>query len=120
MSARARWPLGPLLILLAGAAGVAISLYGYWVPLTGITGSAGALLVVASSLALVIDALILWRSHGGAMFWLFWVLGLLGALGTLAAAGFLHAWVLLGANVVVLLGLLVTLAHRGQTKELIA
>lgn len=115
MTAEASLPLGPLVVLCAGAVGVVLSLYAYLAPLTGVTGSAGALLVAASSAALVIDAVILWHANSNLVFRLFWVLGLLGAFGTIAAASFLHSWWLLGANVVVLLGLMVTLARRGQT-----
>jgi hypothetical protein len=117
LTAHAHWPFGPLIVFVAGVLAVLLSLYSYFTPLTGITGSAGALLVVGSSVAIVIDAIILWRTRGGPEFWLFWTLGMFGALGTIAAAFFLHSWWLLGANLVVLLGLVVTLTSRGPAKE---
>ncbi|QQO19883.1 hypothetical protein JJB98_08170 [Bradyrhizobium diazoefficiens] len=105
-----RGPLGPLVVLVAAAAGALLALYYYLVPLTGVTGTPGALLVIGSSLALVIDALVLWFSGRRLLFGVFWTLGLLGALCTLTAACFLHAWWLSAAMMVVLVGLVVTLA----------
>lgn len=116
MNASARWPAGPLILLLAGTVGVLLSLYAYFVPLTGVTGTPGALLVTGSSLALVVDALILWRNPSGLVFRLFWILGVLGALGTIAAACFLHTWWLVAASIVALAGLLLTLMPRNTAE----
>lgn len=102
-------PLGPLVILAASLAGTALALYAYFTPLTGVTGSPGALLVVVSSVLLIIDALILWFGPPGFIFGLFCVLGLLGAIGTLAAAWFLHGWWLMAAMAVALVGLILAL-----------
>ena len=94
-----------------------LSAYSYFTPLTGVTGTPGALLVIGSSLALVIDGLILWLARGGSLFFVFWALGLLGAIGTLSAAFFLHSWWLMGTMLIVLAGLVVTLVPRLQTNE---
>jgi hypothetical protein len=100
----AKW--AKLLVILAALVGLGISLYGYLTPLTGITGSFGALLVCVASAALILDGLFLWRVRRGAhTFWL--VLGFLGASCTLVAAYFLHAWFLMGAMVIILIGLLI-------------
>ena len=117
LTGKARQAFGPLVVLTAATSGMILSLYSYFAPLTGVTGSAGALLVTASSLALMIDAPILWRSRSPLVFWIFWLLGVFGALGTLAAAYFLHSWWLLGANFIALAGLFVTLAPRLNRKE---
>lgn len=114
LTATVRRPLGPLVVFIAGMVGVLLSVYSYVTPLTGITGTPGALLVIASSIAIMADALILWRMGDGAAFWIFWILGVLGAIGTAAAAAFLHSWWLLGINFVVLAGLISMLAARGR------
>jgi hypothetical protein len=115
-----RNPLGPIIVLVAAAAGTLLGLYYYLTPLTGITGAPGVLLVIASSLALVVDAFILWFGGRGWLFGLFWTLGLLGALGTIIAAWFLHAWWLAAATVFVFVGLIVTLAAPSQPRRIAA
>jgi hypothetical protein len=117
LTGKARKAVGPLIVLIAASAGMLLGLYSYFAPLTGVTGAAGALLVSGSSVALMIDAPILWRSRSPIVFWIFWVLGVFGALGTLSAAYFLHSWWLLGANLIVLAGLFITLAPRLMKKE---
>lgn len=92
-------------MLAAALVGTAIALWGYFAPMTGIDGTAGALLVVVSSLLLVLDGVILLFLPSGAVRTIMLTLGVLGALGTFAAAGFLHAWWLMAAMVVVALGL---------------
>jgi hypothetical protein len=113
------WPLGPITVLVAATAGTLLSLYYYLAPLTGVTGTPGALIVIGSSLALVFDAFVLWFLGRGLLFGVFWVLGLLGALGTLTAASFLHAWWLSVATVVVLVGLIVTLAVHARSRRVV-
>ncbi|WP_456714670.1 hypothetical protein [Bradyrhizobium sp. USDA 4353] len=110
-------PLGPIIVLVAAAAGTLLGLYYYLTPLTGITGAPGVLLVIGSSLALVIDAFILWFGGRGWLFGVFWALGLLGGLGTIIAAWFLHAWWLAAATVFVFVGLIVTLASPSQPRR---
>lgn len=104
-----RW--AALLVVLAAVGGLGISLYGYLAPLTGITGSFGALLVCLASAALILDGVFLWlvRRRGMRTFWL--VLGFVGAVCTFAAGYFLHAWLLMGAMAVVFLGLLIFAAN---------
>lgn len=113
-------PIGPVIVLVAAGAGVLLGLYYYAVPLTGITGAPGVLLVIGSSVALVIDAVVLWFGGRGWVFGVFWTVGLLGALGTLAAACFLHAWSLSAAMMIVLIGLIVTIAVKTQRRRAVA
>lgn len=94
------------LAFIAGIAATAIALWGYTAPLTGITGSPGALLVVLSSLLLALDAAVLLAISPGALRATVVVLGLLGALGTLVAAWFLHAWWLMAAVAVFALAII--------------
>ncbi len=56
---------GALLMGLAAIAALALCIYNYMTPFTGIDGTAGALLVIASTALLVLFALALWMSHGG-------------------------------------------------------
>ncbi|HWL80916.1 MAG TPA: hypothetical protein VNR89_08185 [Roseomonas sp.] len=112
-----RW--AALLVALAALVGLGLSLHGYLTPLTGITGSFGALLVCIASAALILDGLLLWllRRRGARVFWL--LLGFLGAICTFAAAYFLHAWFLMVAMAVVFFGLLICAAspsHRSSTE----
>ncbi|MBZ9706849.1 hypothetical protein FJ970_25020 [Mesorhizobium sp. B2-1-8] len=106
---------GPLVIITAAVLASAIAFYYFAAPLTGVTGSAGAMLVLIASLALALDGLVLRFRNSGPVFILAWILGLLGALGTFTAAVFLHAWWLVAVVAVVLAGLLITLGFR-QTK----
>ncbi len=100
-------------ILIAGAViGTALAIYNFAIPMTGVNGTIGAVLVVVSSLLLVLDGIILWMRRHGGVFWLFWVLGVLGVVGTAAAGWFLHEWFLIGAMAVVLIGLVLTLFRR--------
>ena len=110
--------MGPMIILAAAIVGIALSIYYFLAPLTGINGTPGALLVIVSSLLLAIDALILWFGPPRALFWLLWALAVLGALGTFTAAWFLHAWWLMGATAVIFVGLVVTLfpARKSPTR----
>ncbi|XUM24287.1 hypothetical protein ACRAVF_14435 [Bradyrhizobium oligotrophicum S58] len=120
MTSSEQRPLGPIIVIVAAAAGTLLGLYDYLAPLTGVTGAPGVLLVIGSSLALVADAFILWFGGRGLLFWVFWSLGLLGALGTITAACFLHAWWLAAATVVALAGLIVTLAAPPQPRRAVA
>ncbi|MDY8108947.1 hypothetical protein U0C82_07285 [Fulvimarina sp. 2208YS6-2-32] len=102
---------GALVVLAGGLVGLVISIYLYMTPLTGVTGSLGALIVMAASGAIAFDGLILLgaMTPGHRALWL--TLGFLGALGTLAAAYLLHAYGLMAVMVVVLLGLFLVLAR---------
>lgn len=108
-------PLGPMIAGVAAIVGVAIAAYNYITPLTGINGTPGAMLVIISSALIIIDALILWFGPPGVIFGLFWVLGILGAVGTFAAAWFLHAWLLMAASVVMLLGVVAAIFPSRNT-----
>jgi hypothetical protein len=96
---------------LAGAVGLLVSLIAYFHLGSGIDHTAGALLVIVSTLLLVGDSVVL-ALAAGANGWLrplLLVLAVLDVLGTGVAAWFLHAWLLLALMVVALVGWLIAL-----------
>src|SRR5690625_7956641 len=62
---------GAVLLCLAAVAGVILALYNYLTPLTGVTGTPGALLVIVSSAVAIVIALALARapSLGSRIVW---------------------------------------------------
>jgi hypothetical protein len=98
---------GSLLMAIASGVGLVIAGAGYLSPDSGITGTPGALLVVGSSLALLIAALLLpvLAARGDWLHGLFIVLCVLGLLGTGIAAWFLELPLLVAAMVVAAVGL---------------
>lgn len=102
-----RW--GILLLLLAAVVGFVLALYAYFTPLTGVTGTLGALVVIAANVIVAVLALILRASNGrGAR--IFWgIVTLLGLVGTGFAALLLHQWWITAAMVVGLVGLIASI-----------
>lgn len=106
--------LGATLILAAALGGLAVALYHYFVPLSGVTGSGGALLVIASSVLIGLAALILPALSGRGMRNLFRTLILLGILGTALAGALLHEIWLVAAMVLAFAGLLIDLSRPAR------
>lgn len=106
------------LIALGAAAGLALSIFAYVERSSGINGTAGAMLVVASSAAILLAALALaswpgmWRGLRGLLLFLL----LLGILGTGLAAYFLMSIWLLVAMAVCLIGWLLAIS-RGEAVQ---
>ncbi len=101
------------LVTLAAACGLVVALYHYLAPITGVTGTPGALLVVVSSALITLLGLAwLSRPHRGLPIR---ILVLVAASGTLLAALLLHEFWLVAAMAVVLLAGMVDMAtaHRG-------
>ncbi|MBE3639803.1 hypothetical protein ICN82_16495 [Mangrovicoccus sp. HB182678] len=97
--------MGAVLICAGGLAGAIIAAYAYIAPLTGVTGTPGALLVIVTSVLVLLGGLIVALIASRGIRNLFRVLLCLGILGTAAAAAFLHEWVLIAAMAVALVGL---------------
>ena len=98
---------GAVAIVAGGLAGALVAAYAYLTPLTGVTGTAGALLVILSSVLILAAGLIValiahrgWRN-------LFRGLLFLGIVLTAIAGLFLHQPVLVAAMAVALLGWLI-------------
>jgi len=103
---------GLALMFLAALLATAIALRNYLAPMTGVTGTLGALLVVVSGLLLVLDAIVLFFLPRGTLRTILLTLAVLGAVGTFAAAWFLHAWGLMAAVVVVAFAIIVDVIVR--------
>lgn len=100
----------PMTLTIASLAGTGISLFYYLAPMTGVTGTGGALLVVCSSILLALaGAILVFRTAGGFALFLR-VLAVLGTLGTSAAAWFLHEYWLVAAMAVALAATVMTFA----------
>lgn len=103
---------GAGLVALGAAVGAGLALYNYLAPMTGVTGTPGALLVVVSSLLLLAAGVVIWLVSRGFGYWLLEVLGFAGVVGTFVAAWFLHEWWLMAAMGVVFVGLVLSLFRR--------
>ncbi len=110
MSQSRSFRAGIIVLLLGSLVGLAVSLYAYFTPLTGVNGTLGALVVILSTIALVVLTLVLaplsCRSGRVALR----VLILLALVGTGFAGLLLHQWWLTAAMVVGLIGLLMDMA----------
>ena len=117
MSQSRSFRAGIIVLLVASLAGLAVSLYAYFTPLTGVDGTLGALVVIITSIALVIMTLVLaplsCRSGRVALR----VLILLDLVGTGFAGLLLHQWWLTAAMVVGLIGLLLDMASPAASKS---
>ncbi|MEX0695693.1 MAG: hypothetical protein WD075_14690 [Rhodospirillales bacterium] len=82
----------PATLTAAALCGIGISAFNYSAPMTGVTGTAGALMVVCSSILLAGAGVFLLFKHSGGSATFVRVLALLGALGTILAAWFLHEY----------------------------
>jgi quinoprotein glucose dehydrogenase len=111
--AKTRHGAAPAAVTLAALIGVAIALFYYLAPLTGVTGTIGAMVVVGTSLLVALAGVVLWFRHSGALAGTVRVLGWLLALGTLFAAWLLHEFWLVAAMAVALVAASVDFTHRG-------
>ncbi|OCX58151.1 hypothetical protein BFP70_19010 [Thioclava sp. SK-1] len=105
------------IVIFAGAlGGFAVALYNYLTPLTGVTGTFGAGLVIASTLLLAIAAVLIQISRPGAWRVVLRILVALGGVLTALAGYFLHEWWLIVAMAIVLLGLLFDI-YQGRNSQ---
>ncbi|WP_111747487.1 hypothetical protein [Salinisphaera orenii] len=107
-------PVGAIVLFASAVIGVVIALYGYLAPLTGITGSLGALLVVVTSALLALMAIVLASLRGRVTRSIWRVLILFALAGTCFAALLLHEWWLCAAMGAGLIGLILDLAAPGD------
>ncbi|RLQ89005.1 hypothetical protein [Notoacmeibacter ruber] len=99
--------IGLLLLAVGGLAVLCLALWGYFVPLTGIESSVGALLAALGGLALVLGAVVLagLDSGGGRGFLI--TIVILAAILTAVAGWFLLHYFIVLAALIALLGVLI-------------
>lgn len=96
---------GARIVSLAALLGAAVSLYNYFEPLSGIAGTPGAILVIASALILFALGLVMAADPRGSAFRVFLaVSSLLAIVGTGIAAHLLNSRALLALMFIALLG----------------
>lgn len=83
---------GIIALLAASIVGLAIAVHAYFAPLTGVTGSLGALVVVVTCVVIGLLALVLAAAQGRGVRLALSVLILLGLVGTGVAGLLLHQW----------------------------
>ncbi|WP_176086103.1 hypothetical protein [Martelella sp. HB161492] len=88
----ARLSLGASLVVLAAAVALLLTGWRYFAPLSGITGTSGALLAMFGAFMLILAGLAFFVLEPGRWRTLFLVLSWLGAILTLIAELFLHGW----------------------------
>jgi len=105
---------GGNLLTLSAAVGAVVAAFAYFDPASGINGTPGALLVIASSTAICLAGLVLVAAalRRGFFHAILVVLLLLGILGTALAAAMLHSALLLAMMGLCLLGWLAHLFTR--------
>ncbi|RJS92387.1 hypothetical protein [Salinisphaera sp. Q1T1-3] len=108
--------LGAVVLGLSALAGLIIALYAYLAPLTGVTGTLGALLVIGVSALLIVMALVLMAlsAGGGRIAWR--VLILIALAGNAFAAALLHEWWLCIAMGVGLIGLIIDMCSPARAQ----
>lgn len=105
---------GSGLILLAGALGAAAAFYDFNTVSTGIDGTGGAELVIASSLLMVFAALMVLLLGRGLLAGVFLLLLLLDVIGTGVAGYFLESPMIMGAMALAALGWLLHIRSAGR------
>lgn len=112
-----RW--GIMLLLLAAVVGFALALYAWLAPLTGVTGTIGALGVAIANVVLALFAFMLRASshRGPRIFWAIIILLVLFGIGF--AALLLHQWIITAAMVVGLIGLIAMISRPVSHDKLV-
>lgn len=103
---------GPVVLTIASLIGLAIALYYYFMPMTGVTETPGALLVVISSLLLTLAGIVLCLAHAAWLALTVRFLAGLGCIGTIAAAYFLHEFSLMAVMTVALFAVIADFASK--------
>ena len=101
-------------MLLAGILGAAAGLYDFYTVTTGIDGTGGVQLVVASCLLMVFGALMLLLLGRGFLAGVFVFLLLLDVVGTGVAAYFLESGLVMAAMALAALGWIIQMNSRGR------
>ena len=105
---------GAGVMLLAGALGAAAGIYDFYNVATGIDGSGGVELVIASCLLMVFGALMVIVLGRGLLVGVFGLLLLLDVAGTGVAAYFLESGLIMAAMALAGLGWILLMNSRGR------
>lgn len=98
--------------IVAALVGLAVALFHYIAPMTGVTGTTGAMVVVGSSLLVALAGVVLWFRRTGGLAGFARVVGWLLALGTIVAGWLLHEFWLVAAMVVALVATTLDFGNR--------
>ncbi|OHV08840.1 hypothetical protein [Kushneria phosphatilytica] len=109
--------LGAIVLLVASLVGLAIALYAYFAPLTGVTGTLGALIVILVNIALAVGALVLAAVNNRGVRILLRILILLALGGNFFASLLLHQWWICIAMVVGLVGLILDMTRSNSANR---
>lgn len=110
----AKRSLGATLMLLAGVAGTAAAAYDFYTPVTGIDGTGGVELVIASGLLMVFGALMVIVLGSRFLAGIFLLLLLLDVIGTGVAGYFLESPMIMAAMALAALGWLLHMRSGGR------
>ncbi|HET8598101.1 MAG TPA: hypothetical protein VFM22_10095 [Castellaniella sp.] len=108
---------GAVVLLLSAIVGLALALYGYFVPLTGVTGTYGALLVIILTIVIALMALGLARLAPGAGRAAWRIVLLILLAGTCFAGFLLHERWLSIAMLAGLIGLIIDVLRPARLSE---
>ncbi len=87
-----RRQLGAHIMIIAALAALAITAGRFFMPLSGVTGSGGAMTTMFAELVLFILGVLLVKTGAGGLRNFILFLGWAGVIGTLFAASLLHGW----------------------------
>ena len=102
--------IGPSLVIVAALVALALGLYAYFAPLTGVTGVWGPLAAAFGALCLAIGGLLLLKARSAGARGTLLALIALGLVLTAFATALLHQWVMLAALAVCAIGWLLSFA----------
>lgn len=105
---------GTSLMASAGALGTAAGIYDYYTVATGIDGTGGVELIIASSLLMVFGALVVMALGRGFLAGVFLLLLLVDVIGTGVAGYFLESPLTVGAMALAALGWLLHMSSAGR------
>jgi hypothetical protein len=101
-------------MLLAGALGAIAAIYDFYTVSSGIDGTGGVELVIASCLLMVFGALMVMVLGRRFLAGIFLLLLLLDVIGTGVAGYFLESWMVMGVMVLAALGWLIHVTNAGR------
>ena len=83
---------GAYILIIAALIALCITAWRYFTPLSGVTGSGGAIITLLAELVLLVLGLLLVKQHAGGFRRFLLFLSWVGVAGTIVAALFLHGW----------------------------